>query len=389
MFPNTQSSLVKDPALYKSYLIAAVLVTAIAVWLASGYLGRGTAVQQMPASGEKTVEPVKVQVRQQQAEPVVREIAIQGQVEPKRVVTLRAETSGQITALLAEKGQRVDTGDVLLRLKMDDRAARLRQAQAMLHRRERDYEALQRLGRTGYQAETQINEAYALLETARADLQRIEVEIEKTAIRAPFAAILNDRLVEFGEFVSINDPVATLVDDDPLVVAGQAPQQNIDKLRIGRVATVKFVTGKEARGQLRYISATADTATRTFRVELEIQNPSGEYTAGVSAEIRIPIETIPAQFVSPALLTLDDRGVLGVKTVDENALVQFHPVRIVRAAVNGVWVSGLPELARIITVGQGFVRPGDAVVAMPETEVQTPGRSALVSGLAEPAGGNR
>lgn len=356
----------------KSYLIAAALVIALAIWLASGYLGRENPPPAVAAQIDKTVEPMRVQVRTQQAEPVVREIVVQGQVEPNRVVTLRAETAGQVTAILADKGQRIQTGDVIVRLKMDDRAARLRQAQAVLRQREQNYEAIKRLGRTGFQAETQVNEALALLEAARAELQRIQIEIQKTAVRAPFDAILNDRNVEFGDYVAVNDPVATLVDDNPLVVSGQVPQQNIRNLTLGRVATVKFVTGQEARGQIRYISATADTATRTFRIEVEIQNPNGAYRAGVSAEIRIPIETVTSQFLSPALLTLDDKGQLGVKTINEDNRVEFHPVRIVRADVDGVWVAGLPDPARPITVGQGFVGPGERVVPVPEEAVPLP-----------------
>ncbi|MDX1656831.1 MAG: efflux transporter periplasmic adaptor subunit, partial [Candidatus Competibacteraceae bacterium] len=106
---------------------------------------------------------------------------------------------------------------------------------------------------------------------------------------------------------------------------------------------------------------------RTFRVELEIPNLDGKYAAGISAEIRIPLETVPAHLLSPALLSLDEQGILGVKTVDQQARVIFHPVGIVRTAPDGVWVAGLPQQVRIITVGQGFVQPGERVMAIAES----------------------
>lgn len=349
----------------KSYLIAAALVIALAFWLGSAYLGLEPAAAPAPVPAPASPEPMRVQVRTQQAEAVVREITLQGQVEPNRVVTLRAETSGQVNAILAEKGQRVVAGETLLRLAMNDRAARLAQARAALRQREENHEAIRALRRTGYQAQTQLNEAMALMEAARADLERIKLDIDNTAIRAPFAGILNDRLVEFGDYVAVNDPVAVMVDDNPLLVSGQAPQQNIAQVTVGRVATVRLVSGQVARGQIRYVSATADAATRTFRVEVELQNPEGRYTAGVSAEITIPVETVSAHRISPALLSLDEDGALGVKTVDENDRVAFHPVRIVRAETGGIWVSGLPERATLITVGQGFVQPGEPVTPVP------------------------
>jgi multidrug efflux system membrane fusion protein len=45
--------------------------------------------------------------------------------------------------------------------------------------------------------------------------------------------------------------------------------------------------------------------------------------------------------------------------------VRFHPVEIVRAEIQGVWVRGLPDTARIITIGQGFVRAGEQVTSRP------------------------
>lgn len=350
----------------KSYLIAAGLTMAIVLWLLSGYFFNGDRAQSVMVVTAKKAEPMQVQIREQEAEPVTREIVVQGQAEPNRIVTLRAETGGQVTAVVAEKGQRVKIGDVLLRLAMNDRSARLRQAEALLRQREREYAALQRLGQTGFQAESQINEALTRLEAARAELERIQLEIQNTAIRAPINAILNERRVEFGDYVSINDPVAILVDDNPLIVSGQVTQQNIDQLTLGRVATVKFITAQVARGQIRYISATADAATRTFRIEVEIANPTGEYSAGLSAEMRIPVETVSAHLLSPAVLSLSARGDLGAKVVNDEDIVEFYPISIVRADAKGIWVSGLPDRIRLITVGQGFVQAGERVTAVLE-----------------------
>jgi len=353
----------------KSYLIAISLVLALTGWMLSGMLGRDSPGEQEPTvtKSERTPETMTVQVRTQQASPIAREIVIQGEAEPNRIVTLQAETAGQVVELVAERGQRVKAGDVILRLKMNDREAQLRQAQALVQQRERDFEATQKLGQTGYQARTLIDQAMAELQAARAALERIRLDMENTVIRAPFEGILNDRPVEIGTVVAINDPVATLVDDSPLIVTGQAPQQAMGQLSVGQTATVRFVTGRQGEGVIRYISATADTATRTFRIEVEVPNPDGSLIAGISGELRIPVETVSTHFLSPALLTLDSEGVLGIKVVNGDERVEFYPVSIVRAGTKGVWVAGLPEQARLITVGQGFVQAGEQVTAVPGT----------------------
>ena len=68
-----------------------------------------------------------------------------------------------------------------------------------------------------------------------------------------------------------------------------------------------------------------------------------------------------AQKISPSLLTLDADGVVGVKIVDEFNRVVFYPVELAISKPDGVWVTGLPETARIITVGQGYVAVGQEV----------------------------
>ena len=350
----------------KSYLIAVLLAVALVAWVASGYLE--TDARDAPQTPAETVsqrnQPMRVEVRDQQAGQVVQDIVVQGQVEPNRQVEIRAETAGRVTELMAERGQSIDADQPIVRLAIDDRNARLRQAEALLSQREKDYQALQRLGQTGLQAETRVNEARADLEAARATLESIRLDVERTEIKAPFAGILDRRPVEVGSYVAINQAVATIVDNDPLIVSGRVAQQNISKLKTGQQGEVTLATGQQASGRIRYISATADDSTHTFRVELEIENPGGNLPAGVSAAIRLPVATLSAHKVSPALITLSSDGELGVKTVGDDDQVAFNPIDIVRADTGGVWVTGLPERARLITVGQGFVQSGETVEAI-------------------------
>ena len=99
----------------------------------------------------------------------------------------------------------------------------------------------------------------------------------------------------------------------------------------------------------------------SFRIEIEVPNPQATIRSGMSAEARIPTGTVSAQFVSSALLSLDAGGAIGIKTVDDDNVVVFHPIDIVMSEKNGIWVSGLPEVARVITVGHGFVSQGQLV----------------------------
>jgi multidrug efflux system membrane fusion protein len=124
--------------------------------------------------------------------------------------------------------------------------------------------------------------------------------------------------------------------------------------------------GTTVEGRVRYVAGEADAGTRTFRVELEVPNPSGRFQAGMSARLVVREPPVPAHRISAAALVLDDVGKVGVKAVDAGDTVRFHEARIVKAEAEALWLAGLPESLRIITSGQGFVQAGQKVQAQVE-----------------------
>jgi len=119
------------------------------------------------------------------------------------------------------------------------------------------------------------------------------------------------------------------------------------------------------------VAPVAHEATRTFEVELEVDNSEGQLRAGGTAELRIPAERVLAHHVSPSLLTLDDAGNVGIKIINDAGKVEFVVADIALSSADGVWIAGLPSTATIITVGQGFVAAGSVVNAVPEGDIDT------------------
>jgi membrane fusion protein, multidrug efflux system len=346
----------------RSALTIATVALLLALWILSGVLTREAPQIERRAEAQ----PMTVAVTRSAAQIVERLLTLQGEVQADQRVTVRGETAGRIAALPVELGQRVDAGEVIARISMDDREARLRRAEAAVAGRETDYRAAQQLAREGFQAQLRVETALAELEAARAELESVRLDIANTSIRAPIAGVVNHRFAEVGDFVGRADPVAEVLENHPLRAVVQVPQHNVHRVQVGGPAHVSFVDGSEHTGTVRYISARADTTTRTFRVEITVPNEDRALPSGVSVQVRIPVEQVMAQRISPALIGLDERGRLGVKTVDGDDRVAFHAVDVVRADADGVWVTGLPEDARIITIGQGFVNAGEPVRVVDE-----------------------
>lgn len=226
--------------------------------------------------------------------------------------------------------------------------------------REIEYDAATTLGAKGFQATTKVAEAKAELEAAQAALEQAEIELSHGKIVAPFAGVA-ERPVELGDFVDVGDRVASVIEIDPLLVTGEVAETRIGGLTVGMPGSARLNTGQIVHGRVRYISREADPQTRTFAIELEVENPGSRVAGRVSAELRIVWQQVDAHRVSPGLLSLDDTGEVGIKALADDDTVIFYPARIVRAEADAVWLIDLPKQLRLITVGQGFVRPGDHV----------------------------
>jgi multidrug efflux system membrane fusion protein len=375
---KTQSTPAKSPksAEPKSRAgwIAALFALALAGWMGSGYYYPAETID---AEAPRTTarQPFTVEAFVSRARAVTEFVASEGQVSPDRMTPVRAKVGGTVEEIAVAKGDFVEEGALIARIALDERVAQRSQAEAELARRQGEYDRVSGLAERGYATAAQVEAAQAELATAQADLAAIQQTTGDTEIRAPIAGILDNFDLDLGEFVAAAAEVGTVIDIDPLSVDIQIAQQSIARVRAGQQASVTFITGETREGTVRYVAANADSGTRTFPVEITVPNPDRDVPAGISAQVRIPVGEIPAHFVSAALLALGPDGTLGVKAVDEDDTVVFHPIELVRAETDGIWVSGPPETMRVISVGQGFVSPGETVrviQAEPTEEVPEP-----------------
>ena len=356
----------------RSYVISIVLAVLAAAWIASGQLGSASKVpaQKAPADLSAASSVPTVRVRQQRAEPRRTAILLRGYTEALRNVEIKAEVRGRIVQLPVKKGTHVVKGTVIAKIAEEDRPAKLQKAKALLEQRRIEFKAASKLAKKGFRAETTLAEVRATVDAAEADVRRAEIEIENLTIRAPFDGILDDRMMEIGDFVDIGDPIAHIADLDPILAIGNAAQRDVGRLSIGAPGFVRLVDGTEVQGQIRFIDSVADPETRTFRIELEVENRGSKIKDGLIAELYLPAETTEAHHISPAILTLADSGSLGVKALGADSRIVFHPVRIIDEDGDGVWLTGLPDSVTLVTVGQEFVTEGQVVEAIDENTLE-------------------
>jgi membrane fusion protein, multidrug efflux system len=325
-----------------------------------------------------------VRVQHFEAESMPIEVPLRGQTRAKSTITAVSETAGTVDIVHVTKGQRIEAGDLLCTLDQGTRAAAvaqaeasLAQAQAALAQAQLSYDTNADLRDRGLAAANTANAAEVALAQAQAGVRQAQVgldqareELERTEIKAKVAGLVQDPLAVAGSTLNAGSPCATIVQLNPIVFAGMVPEAHIALARTGLNASVTTVTGQTVEGTVTYISSVADAATRSFPAEIELPNEDFAIRDGVTAEAIVNIGTAPGHLLPQSVLTLDDDGVLGVRTV-EDGHVAFHPVTVVSDTRDGVWVTGLPATADVITVGQENVTAGQAVQASPAEAAAT------------------
>ena len=352
----------------KSVLLAATLLLAVSAWIGSGLLvdqkptsAPGVSADSTENMGSQSVLPPAVQVRILAAAPVSRKLHLMGVTQPKRFVQLRAQTAGAVVVVHADKGEMLKAGDLVIRIDIRDRKARQRQAKALVAQRLAEYRAASELSKKKLSSKTTVAEAQALLEAAKASLQGIELDMRHTRVTAPFAGIIERRFVEIGDYLDVGDPVADLLDLSEVVISGQASERDIGQLRTGMPAQLTLSGGQRLTGTVTFIAHASDSATRTFRVEVTASNKNFAVASGMTAKISLNMGTTPGHLLTPAVLTLDDEGRVGVKIIDSSSRVRFLPVDLILDTPDGMWLGGLPDTIELITVGHEFVSAGQQV----------------------------
>ncbi|MDX2144435.1 MAG: efflux RND transporter periplasmic adaptor subunit [Rhodospirillaceae bacterium] len=356
----------------KSYKIAGGIAAAAALWIASGAVFQHDEPAQKSAADKAaagdTAETQRVQVATLAAEPWLRELSIAGRTAAMRGARLKAETAGTVVKLVAQRGDHVKAGAPLIELAQNDRAAKLREAEALVAKRELEYRAQDDLAKKSFTSEVALANAKAQLESARAMQAAAQLDIARTVIRAPFDGVFNLNKVEQGDSVKSGDDVAEFVDLDPIKILADVAEISVGELSIGKTATAVLITGRRVEGPVTYISAVADPTTRTYLVEMAVPNPAndpeGWILPGMTASIALPARQVMAHRIPPSILTLDDAGAVGIKILDDRDEVRFVPVRTVANTADNIWIEGLPPTIRVITLGQEYVKVGQRVIAV-------------------------
>lgn len=260
-----------------------------------------------------------------------------GFTQPSREVVLTAPVDGLLLEIGVEEDEAVSARQVVAQ--MDDRVeqaridvaatiakseARIRSAEAGVRLAELELVRVQQMQRGAAANDMEVETAKARLDQARADLDLAQMDqaqaqatlkleqaqAELLRLTAPFEGVLIDRDVEPGASLRVADPVARIVQLDPLEVDLPLPVALYDQMQVGR--SYRLMAGPPVGGELvaelTRIRPEVDPASDTARFRFEIDNPGQRMPAGFTVWLADPkpVAQTPTSLISNPRIPAED-----------------------------------------------------------------------------------
>ena len=336
-------------------LILAILVVGVGfVAIRAGVLGGDSAQQGGPMGGmQGDMPPMPVDMAVAQVGDVVDAVQANGRIEAVDAVDLAPDEPGRVTALLFREGQEVEAGTPLVRIDDAMLRAQAERARADLDLAQQQLARVQRLRAERAAAPADLERAEAAARSAAAALAVLELQIERTTVRAPFSGVVGQRHVSVGDYVTVGTPLLSLQTMDPQHVVIAVPERYAGGLSRGQTIefTVAAETARVFRATVDFIDPTVQAESRTIVVKALAQNRDRRLKPGMFVDARLATRSR-----SGAILVPED-AIQPLRTA--NVVWAMSDGRASRRVVQlGTRRNGLVEILSGVSAGEMVVVGG-------------------------------
>jgi membrane fusion protein (multidrug efflux system) len=292
-----------------------------------------------------------------------------GSITAVQGVTVTPELAGTVGEIKFESGAIVAKGDLLVRFDTSTEEAQLKALNAQLEWTRLSVERTRKLRTDSTVSQSELDQAEAAWQQAKANADAVQAVIDKKTIRAPFAGKLGIRQINLGEYVDAGKPIVSLQSLTPVYADFSLPQQSLAQIKTGMPVrvTVDTYTNKPFEGSLTAINPDLDTSTRNVRLQATLDNPEQLLRPGMFARIEVVLPSEENVLVIPATSILsapygDSVYVIEKGTNGPGNVVRQQFVRTGRTRGDFVTVeSGLKPGERVASAGLFKLRNGAAV----------------------------
>lgn len=324
-----------------------------------------------PGGAGGGMPPMPVDVDSARRQPVVDAVRATGRIEALQAIELRPDEQGRITELLFQEGQLVARGTPLVRI--DDAMLRASAERAKADRdlARQQLDRVRRLREQNASSPADLERAEAAARSAEAALTMLELQVERTTVRAPFAGVVGQRFVSTGDYVTTQSRLLTLQTVDPQRAVIEVPERYAVSLRQGQ--TVEFTVAAQPNRVFRaivdFIDPVVQNENRTIVVKGRAPNPNRALRPGMFIEARLATSTRPNAIVVPEDAVQPLRAANVVWVVADGKASR----RVVQL---GIRSQGIVEIVNGVNAGEmvvvgGLERMGEGLPVAPRPRGQT------------------
>lgn len=344
----------------------ALLAVALAVGMTACKVKTGDGKDEGGKDGkeqaDKAPEAVPVEVAKAARRSIAASYMGTAPLEARGEAQVVAKTSGIALAVLADVGQQVRAGQVLVRIDRDRATLQVAQSEAQVRKLEANYRRATQLAGQQMVSANDVDQLRYDLENARAAYRLARLELSYGAVTAPISGVVAARNIKPGNLVQINTPIFTIVDNSRLEATLNAPEREIAVLKSGQAVqlAVDALPGKTFEGRIDRVSPVVDSGSGTFRVVCAFDG-GGELQPGMFGRIRINYDQRADALAIPRTALLDDGSAPAVFTVRGGKAVRTE---LKLGYIDGEWVEvrdGLREGDPVVVAGKAALREGSAV----------------------------
>ncbi|MDD8012858.1 MAG: efflux RND transporter periplasmic adaptor subunit [Acidobacteriota bacterium] len=333
--------------------------------------------------GEQATEqqkPLLVKAELPQKGTLAKYFNYKGTVSAWKTANIAPDASGRVGRILKKQGDRVGQGELLATLDMTSLELQQKQARAAMAvaqtafqnaklNAERMKKMLDNKAISAMQYEnTQLalDAADTQLKSAKANLDLVDYTARNAYMKAPFAGIIAARNMEEGDMINpmmgMGQSILTLMDLSKVKITVDVPAEEIEKIRIGQKCLVKISSRADEAftGEVYSKNLAADPLSKTFKVEIKIDNPEMKIKAGVYADISIETIRKDGIFMLPlTALLAGDKQVM----INENGIARKRAVSLgLKNGTRFEVVSGVRPDELVIVEGSYDLKDGTVVV---------------------------
>lgn len=293
----------QKPGKGRKFLIVLTLLIVLIVFAAIvglqkiGAMKKAEAAANMP---EPVSEVTAMQVTTQEWTPAISAV---GYIRPNQGAMLSAETSGVVSRVLVESGQRVKKGDLLVELDSSVELANLRASEAQLPTAKANYERFRNLVASNSASKAELDNAQSTYNQLVANIEALRASIKRRQIYSPFSGIAGIVNVNVGQYITMGSEIVRVEDQSSMRVRFTLPQTNVEDIAVGQkvTAVIDALPAQTFPARIVAIDPAVDRLTGLINVEAVIEEGQDKLLSGMFARLNVALPTQREQIVVPQI----------------------------------------------------------------------------------------